>query len=768
MNNNNKINNKINNMIKKEEVQVIPDQLNILIRTSVPGFQLIEYKPSMTIEGSDSKGVQFNPLIRLNKSIINKIPPEYIKKQFFNKGLFQSLLNYTGEIPAKSLFQATQSGYVDNNIKVTLDTIFPVNSVIYIDKNPYAIGDIQWTTGDWKVDLKQKKEETRTYKIREFVSSEGEKQLKQFPKSLSVGKNYSEPVSNIEKPIPTSSNIEKPIPTSSNIEKPTIAPKPNATTELSVVPKVKLNTQEIEPLPYSIPKKQLSLAPQIEEDTTEEERLFEIVKDKYKLSLKSLKKFKNYFLEQSYYNIVNEIYLGFSNNIKKLITNFYKFTTSHKKEVNEVNLSRTMYTSSCNQVKIYSSPGDGDCFFVAVASGINLYNYENQDKKFYYQNYGKSKLYTVTFLRDIVLKYYEGLDEQKKQDLRIIGTANVNNLNEKFKNSIQEFPIKTDTDYMERLDIIYKSEDNFLVYKPERRPFILDDELKPFKLVTENQIANYIRSKNYWGDQFAIQAICNILKIYIIPIDSFERPPNNKLLARPVEPDTIKNICSKNIMFLYRENLHYELISFNYKQQKLSKSDVIKRITFDKNFTIFKSGNIPPPFQILVLIYGSNYVLLENNLKENYGIYSEYMKTINASVMKSLTDQTFANLFTEKFMLNKPLTYYIQTDEIEEENNSRIIGGEPYPQKPQFITKKSEGSGEPKLAYRITIDMELHPGKSLTPEQIHESKCNAKYNSIRKAFSELSGRPYIIPPVFKTKKNIGGRKRVTRKTHLYI
>ena len=187
---------------KKPQKVIIPDQLNIIIRTSVPGYQKIEYKPSMTIKDSDEKGVKFNPLIKLNQSTIDKIPQEYRIKQFFNKGLFQSLLNYNGGTPAKSLLQATRNGYVDNNINVTLNSIFPVGSVIYIGKKPYAISDHQWTKGDWKIDIKQKKEEIDPSKIRdpklytELVRDEiisGEEEFSQLPESIIVGNNYSGP-----------------------------------------------------------------------------------------------------------------------------------------------------------------------------------------------------------------------------------------------------------------------------------------------------------------------------------------------------------------------------------------------------------------------------------------------------------------------------------------------------------------------------------------------------------------------------------------------
>ena len=138
----------------------IPDQLNIIINTSIPGFQKIEYRPSMTIKDTQEKHIIFNPLIKLDKSIISKIPKEYQIKEFFNKGLFQSLINHLNKQPVASLLQATRQGYIDNNIKVILDTIFSVNSVIYVDKKPYAIADVRWTTGDWKIDVKKKKRRT--------------------------------------------------------------------------------------------------------------------------------------------------------------------------------------------------------------------------------------------------------------------------------------------------------------------------------------------------------------------------------------------------------------------------------------------------------------------------------------------------------------------------------------------------------------------------------------------------------------------------------
>ena len=134
-------------------MNAIPKQLNITINTSVPGYQKIEYKPYMTIPdiSKDDKKIMFDPLVKLDKNYVDKVPEELRKKQFFNEGLFNSLLNFTNSQKAKSLLEATDKGYIDNNIKITLDTIFPENSVLYINKNPYVIADVQWRSGNWKI-----------------------------------------------------------------------------------------------------------------------------------------------------------------------------------------------------------------------------------------------------------------------------------------------------------------------------------------------------------------------------------------------------------------------------------------------------------------------------------------------------------------------------------------------------------------------------------------------------------------------------------------
>ena len=68
-------------------MNIVPNELNITINTSIPGYQKIKYNPTMTIKNisSDDRKVNFNPLVKLSKVFIDKTPEDLRQKQFFNK-----------------------------------------------------------------------------------------------------------------------------------------------------------------------------------------------------------------------------------------------------------------------------------------------------------------------------------------------------------------------------------------------------------------------------------------------------------------------------------------------------------------------------------------------------------------------------------------------------------------------------------------------------------------------------------------------------------
>jgi hypothetical protein len=140
-----------------------PKSLTILLNTRIRGYPKLKYEPSMSIPGTRSETVYFDPLVRLNNSVAGSVPkgypPSELYTQFFDKGGFDSLISRT---LSSSLFgqgkrtieQATDEGYVDNNIKVTLNQLFKSGNRFYIKGQPFTINGYDWNYGDWKVGTK--------------------------------------------------------------------------------------------------------------------------------------------------------------------------------------------------------------------------------------------------------------------------------------------------------------------------------------------------------------------------------------------------------------------------------------------------------------------------------------------------------------------------------------------------------------------------------------------------------------------------------------
>ena len=99
-------------------------------------------------------------------------------------------------------------------------------------------------------------------------------------------------------------------------------------------------------------------------------------------------------------------------------------------------LDKKLYNSACRNTSVLIAPSDGDCFFKAVSDGINIYNYENQTKKIFFNNYGNSQLFTISVLRDIVYRYVMLLGRDAIDNMLIIASASIDELNDKFKQSI--------------------------------------------------------------------------------------------------------------------------------------------------------------------------------------------------------------------------------------------------------------------------------------------------------------------------------------------
>jgi hypothetical protein len=71
-----------------------------------------------------------------------------------------------------------------------------------------------------------------------------------------------------------------------------------------------------------------------------------------------------------------------------------------------------------------------------------------------------------------------------------------------------------------------------------------------------------------------------------------------------------------------------------------------------------------------------------------------------------------------------------------------------------------------KLAYSITIALELYPGSDVPKEELEKLKCNSRWESVRKAWAEFTGTPYVIKPDYEMfrKKKTSNNKTTDNKT----
>ena len=798
---------------------IIPNELNITINTSVPGFQKIKYKPSMTIPNinKDDKTIRFDPLLKLNPATIKKVPEDLRKKEFFNRGLFQSLINYhDGAHKAKTLKEATFTGIVDNNIKVTLDTLFPTNSVIYIDKKPYVIVDIQWRKGDWKLDTKIKPVDLDSSKIQnpylyastvrdEIIS--GERQLRELSAELTYGENYVGPQNTVAPLAPSSEANNTVAPTAPSSEAIPIAlPVASGVTAPSqfsnflgslmsptnpTPPPVPI-TSTTEPYPVIKPPEEPEESKAIESEATKPEPLYleddtervnpnveevpdfepRVPETKLTNSQSSSKFMREFFNSSSYYYIVNSLYKFMNADAKKYIYNLYLTTTTISVKSSTTNISSDAYKETVKNLNVKRNPGKGDCFFIAVADAINNHNHKYPADKITSGIYGYGdKIFTQMYLRTLVSDYI--LLSPYFDTYLQNAIVNTENLNTQFENHVKTMEQLAEEagnnkdmnrdQYLETARDIYQNHDNFLVKMPNNIPIEVGDYYKPFKVLPKSEVKKYIESNDYLANEVGIHALCSKLELNIIPIERVDNQGVSNLRI-PFANFSKSNNNWNKYLFLYYYGGHYELITFNYIKKsppRLGTNTGFKNIL--QTGVIYDRRNrfLIPPIYILVLIYGSYYGNQSTEYKQQFSFFSDLMQTIEKSYNNIIAtkyeddDQSlnkFNLLFNTTFPGNKPVSgIATSTSHVPQIENTPQEGGIHY-NKPAYKMGKKGEKDDSNISYYITIDMELHPGLTLTPEELKESQCRQKWNSVRKAYAGFTGQPYVIKPIYQTNK----------------
>mgnify|MGYP006110117543 CR=1 FL=1 len=118
---------------------LIHNSLTVEIHSSIPGYTQFRLQ-SENLTTTHRKQIWFNPLIKLNKQIIDKIPKEDRVKLFFDEELFKKLSHTHSE----RLEDSIKHGTIDHNVNITLDSLFPDYGLFYVDNQVYTIIDAIW------------------------------------------------------------------------------------------------------------------------------------------------------------------------------------------------------------------------------------------------------------------------------------------------------------------------------------------------------------------------------------------------------------------------------------------------------------------------------------------------------------------------------------------------------------------------------------------------------------------------------------------------
>ena len=153
------------NELKKDKK--IPNSLIIYVKTRIPNFYKVNYEPFMTLPKNKSHTVYFDPLIKYYEGPIQNIPSnntatankDAIYSQFFEATEFDSMINrilsdFRYMQKPRTLTEAYDEKIIDNNMNLTLKTLFKPNGLFYLNKKPYTIIGSHWNSNDWQIDKK--------------------------------------------------------------------------------------------------------------------------------------------------------------------------------------------------------------------------------------------------------------------------------------------------------------------------------------------------------------------------------------------------------------------------------------------------------------------------------------------------------------------------------------------------------------------------------------------------------------------------------------
>ena len=675
----------------------IPNTLTIFINTRIPGYQKLKFKPSMSIPTNTSETVYFDPLVKISPGSVSNVPEDanpgkydnLAKSQFFDKGMFQTLVNRNLSSIFKStkiglptdtdsakIEKAKEAGIIDNNINVILRTLFRPNSVIYIGKKPYTIYSYHWERGDWKIDTKMLSPFTqptsiynRGQTINVFAGPSpnysagryqlAQTELKQLSNKATEGDNFdpdkykttppgaigngsASPPLPLPGPDPVpSAPLLLGAPPAVAVAKPLLLGAPPTEAAAKKKPLLLLGAG---PLSSSSSKSSsVALAPKSIEPSEPGSKVGGGADDesgeiKKAFTGDQTRYIRMYF--RGYQELSKAIYKYLPTlQIKKIINPELK--EEQGKSLINYELPDRILSANIEQLRVLQTIPNGNCFFEAIAIALN--DYHNYDE-------GSTRYFRQEDIRQQVRNYFYRRKDKLKTLLELANSVkdNMNAELENYRNQIPIIDSGVEKDfYPTEIDKIFNNANVLFVQKPTSTttgftiPQNYDDAL------------NFIMSPTFWADDSIYPIIQEIFGLKVItvlregPVGSgrdkiynYSLPYPNLLRNDASDTNNVNNDnFDKYVFLLFSSSNHYDLITF-YNRFELGRNQRIAIFQRIPTNQVPKNPEEEPPLCILLFIYGYFYQYLSDEDKSRVVLFENEMRNIEIAYRELKTAPT--------------------------------------------------------------------------------------------------------------------------------
>jgi hypothetical protein len=202
----------------------LPNSLIIYIKTRIPNFYNLTYQPSMTVPNNKSNIVYLDPLVKYYENPISTIPlnapKDLLYTQFYEASEFDTMINkilsdFRYMQKPRTFEESCDEHIIENNIKITVNTLFKPNNVFYINNNPYTIVETHSNPSNWQINKKPLEQLLNQFSHLSYdqLEKESTTEVNAIPEILRQGNIASSNISNEENMLVVTSKLTEAIKT---------------------------------------------------------------------------------------------------------------------------------------------------------------------------------------------------------------------------------------------------------------------------------------------------------------------------------------------------------------------------------------------------------------------------------------------------------------------------------------------------------------------------------------------------------------------------